>query len=123
MNRKLLFVLFSDDACRRNHAFLYAIDLSRKGIEVKLIVEGPATRLFAEAADRQSAIALLLDEARSLGILAGACARASAGCASTDPSRFVEGAVRDAGVPLLSDLQGHAGIAPFVEAGYELVIM
>jgi hypothetical protein len=106
MNRKLLFVLFSDDACRQNHALLYALDLHAKGHGV------PESRFGS-----------LLREAQAAGILAGACARASSGCASDDPSRKVADLARERDVRLLSDLGGHAGIEPFVREGYELVFL
>lgn len=54
---------------------------------------------------------------------AGACGRASSGCASVDPKRKVAELAEAAGVQLLSDLGGHAGIEPFVREGYELVML
>jgi hypothetical protein len=122
MARKILFVLFAEDSCRQNHALLYALDLREKGHEVKLILEGPATRMVNELTS-ESRPGALLREARDSGILAGACGRASSGCASEDPARKVAQLAGAAGVRLLSDLRGHASIEPFVREGYELVIV
>ncbi|MBI5549502.1 MAG: hypothetical protein HY901_36915 [Deltaproteobacteria bacterium] len=116
MKRKLLFVVFTNDACRRNHAFMYAIDLARHGHEVRLILEGEGTRSVRE---REGRFGELFEEARGLGILAGACKTASAGC--KDEGRDVTTLVREAGLPLLDNLSGHAGIEPFVRDGYEVV--
>jgi len=119
--RKLLFLLFTDDACRQNHALLYALDLRRRGHEVKLVLEGAATKALGELERSGSRTGALLRQACEAGLVAGACERASAGCASDDPARKVAEAARAAGVALLSGLDGHAGIDRFVDEGYEIV--
>jgi hypothetical protein len=119
--RKLLFVVFSDDACRQNHALMYALDLHAKGYGVRVILEGAATRLVSTLGDRESRTGTLLRQARDAGLLAGACGRASSGCASDDPARKVADVAAAERVALLADMQGHAGIEPFVREGYEVV--
>lgn len=116
MTRKLLFVLFTNDGCKRNHAFMYAIDLAQHGHQVRLLLEGEGTQCLRE---REGRFGELFEQARGLGLLAGACKAASAGC--QDPSRDVTGLAQDLGLPLLDTLGGHAGIAPFVAEGYEVV--
>jgi hypothetical protein len=113
MSRKLLFLVFSDEACRQNHALMYAQDLQAKGHEVRVIIEGPATAMFREPS-------ALLVRAKEAGLIAGACRRASGGCAGGE--RNVAGQVRDFGVELLDEMQGHAAIGAFVEQGFELVV-
>jgi hypothetical protein len=116
MKRKLLFVVFTDDACRRNHAFMYAIDLARHEHSVRILLEGDATQSLRE---RDGRFGELFEEARALGLLVGACKTASSGCG--DPARDVTGLARESGVPLIDTLDGHAGIEPFVGEGYEVV--
>ncbi len=121
--RKLLFVVFSDDACRQNHALMYALDLHARGHAARIVLEGPATRMVETLGAAESRTGDLLRRACAAGLVAGACARASSGCASDDPARKVADRARDAGVRLLSDLDGHASIAPFVAEGYEIVVV
>jgi hypothetical protein len=116
MVRKLLFVVFTNDACRRNHAFLYAVDLARHGHVVRMILEGDATQSLRE---RDGRFGALFEEARALGLLAGLCKTATAGC--KDASRDVTRLARELGLPLIDTLDGHAGIEPFVSEGYEVV--
>lgn len=120
-SRKLLFVVFSDDACRQNHALMYAIDLHEKGYLVKVILEGAATKIIGAMESSESRTGALLRQARDAGLVAGACGRASSGCASDDPTRKVADLARASGIDLLADLHGHAGIEPFLREGYELV--
>ncbi len=121
--RKLLLVLFADDACRQNHALMYALDLHEKGHAVKLILEGSATKLVSTMSSSTSRTGALLRQARDAGLVAGACGRASSGCASEDPARKVADLAQAAGLRLLADLQGHASIEPFVREGYEVVVI
>jgi len=114
--RKLLFVVFTNDACRRNHAFMYAIDLARHGHVVRLILEGEATQALRE---REGRFSELLEEAKALGLLAGACKTAAAGCKNA--SRDVTGLAHELGVALIDTLDGHAGIESFVSKDYDIV--
>lgn len=121
--RKLLLVLFAEDACRQNHALMYALDLHEKGYAVQLILEGAATKLVSAIDSAESRTGALLRQARDAGLVAGACGRASSGCAGEDPTRKVADVARAAGVRLLADLHGHASIEPFLREGYEVVII
>ena len=121
--RKILFVLFSDDTCRQNHAFMYALDLHKNGYDVRVIIEGAATKVMTELALPDSRTGQLLRKAHEAGLVAGACARASSGCASGDPARDVAEIARTHGIALLSDMDGHASIEPFVRDGYEVVAL
>lgn len=109
-------MVFTNDACRRNHAFLYAIDLARHGHEIRILLEGEAARSLRE---REGRFGGLFEEARRLGLLAGVCKTASSGCA--DASNDVTGLARASGLELLDTLDGHAGIASFVNEGYEIL--
>lgn len=121
-SRRLLFVLFSDDPCRLNHALLYALDLHREGAAtVRLIVEGAATGTMGKAKAEGSWTAELLGQAIEAGLVAGACRTASAGCSTGEPGRQVTDTLVAMGLTLLDDLEGHAGIARFVRDGYEIV--
>lgn len=121
--RKLLLVVFADDACRQNHALLYALDLHARGHRVKLLLEGRATRMLQALGAPDSRTGALLREAIGAGLVAGACARAAAGCDDDDPARRVTGLAAEAGVALDAGLRGHASIAPYVSEGYEVVIV
>jgi len=123
MKRKLLFLVFTDDACRQNHAFMYALDLHKNGHDVRVIIEGAATKVMTELALPDSRTGQLLRKAHEAGLVAGACARASSGCASGDPERDVAEIARKNDIALLSDMDGHASIEPFVRDGYEVVAL
>lgn len=120
--RKLLFLVFTDESCRQTHALMYALDLHRRGYQVRVVLEGVATKVMHELEVDQSRIGSMLRDAREAGILAGACKRASGGCACDDPARNVVDLAREHHIALLDDLDGHAGIEPFVREGYEVIV-
>jgi hypothetical protein len=122
MNRKMLFVVFSDDSCRQNHALLYANDLHSKGHEIKVIIEGAATASLRNLEDASSLFSRLFAQAKGAGLLVGACKRASGGCATGCEERNVTEIAQQQGLALLDDCEGHAGIERFVREGYEVVV-
>jgi predicted peroxiredoxin len=120
MPRKILFVIFAEDVCRQLHAFLYATDLHRKGYQIRIIVEGMATRLLADLEQAPPQLQKAFAEAKAAGLLAGACLQAASGCGSAE-DRNIVAAIEARGVGFLSDLDNHAGIEPFLREGYEVV--
>ena len=121
MKRKLLFIIFTTDECKRNHAFLYARHLTAKGHSVRIILEGAATASIREATDASSVYGRLLHEAVDQGMLIGACQRAAEGCGGCDPTRQTTALLTEHGIPLLNGMDGHAPIDTFLEEGYEIV--
>ncbi len=79
------------------------------------------TGVLGRAPDQDSGTARLLREAINLGLVAGACRTASAGCSTGDPDRQVTEAGGKLGLELLDDLDDHAGVDTYVREGYELV--
>ncbi len=122
MSSKILFVVFSEEPCRRNHAFRYALDLHRKGHVPRIILEGAATGSLRELSDPSSDFASLFLEAERLGLIAGACRAASHGCKSEDESRNVVRVAESRGIALLDEADGHASLEPFVREGYQVVV-
>ncbi len=95
------------------HALLNALDLKAQGHEARLVVEGTAVKLAHEFAGQGSFGQLFL-KVLEQGLLAGFCQACSAKLGSLEE-------VKRLGLPLLSDMQGHAGMAPFLAQGYQII--
>ena len=121
MKRKILFLVFTDDACRQNHAFMYALECSALGHEVRLLLEGPATACLNRLAEGGK-FGRLFKSARDGGLIEGACRTASGGCSTKLKDRNVAKLAEKEGLKLLSDLDGHAGIGRFIGAGYQVIV-
>eukprot|EP00906_Rhabdomonas_costata_P019365 RCo028302 len=129
--RKLLIVLFDDNVCKVLHALLYCIDLSEKGWDVKLLLEGAATKFVASGdgapsvkdscnmggcGNAQEKIRTLLAEVRSKGLLLGSCGTATKGTCTSEQ-------IGSCGVRQLGGMrEGHASIDLFLREGRELVV-
>jgi hypothetical protein len=118
MSRKFLLLVFSHEACRMNHACMYALDLERQGHQVRIILEGEAAQRLR---NRQGRFGELFQAALEAGLIAGVCATAARGCATGDADRDVAELAVSTGLPLLDQLDGHAGIQAYVRDGFELV--
>ncbi|OGS55183.1 MAG: hypothetical protein A3J79_06590 [Elusimicrobia bacterium RIFOXYB2_FULL_62_6] len=121
MKRKLLFLVFTDDACRQNHAFMYALECAGKGHKVSILLEGPATACVNRLKDGGK-FGELFRRANRAGLIAGACKTASGGCSTGKKERQAAAALEKEGVGLISDLGGHAGIERFIAAGCQAIV-
>ncbi|OFZ46382.1 MAG: hypothetical protein A2381_14500 [Bdellovibrionales bacterium RIFOXYB1_FULL_37_110] len=119
--RKMLFIIFTDDDCKLNHALLYANDLKGKGHKVKIILEGVATKVVGKLDQvGNDYLKKLFSKALADNLIVGACAKASSGC--QNPKISVSSIMEKKGIEMLNELNGHASISEYMEDGYELVI-
>lgn len=111
MSDKILFYAMRGEKMCFQHILLNALDLHASGREVKIIFEGASVTLVPQFEEEQHALYLKVREA---GLIAGVCLA----CSQT---LGVLEANRASGLPLLSDMNGHAPMRPYVEAGYQVV--
>ena len=111
--KKVLFYAMTGDKLCFLHVLMNALDLSGKGNEVKVIFEGKSVALAPQLAEEKNP---LFEKARAAGLIAGVC-KVCAG-------QFgVAEKVEAIGLPLISDMMGHAGMAPYMAECYEVVSM
>lgn len=93
------------------HVLLNALQLSEAGHEVKIIFEGESVKLPSDLALEANKLYL---QAHDKGLLAGICFACSAQLEVLELNKAT-------GLPLLKDMNGHAGILPFVKEDYEVI--
>ncbi len=120
MSRKILFLVFTDEVCKQNHAFWYAKDLKEKGHQVKMVIEGPAIKCLNRL-DSEENFSKLFKEVKDLGIIDGLCKTASGGCSTGQAKRDVKSIAKDQGLVFLDDLHGHAGITSYIDNDYQII--
>lgn len=109
--KKFLFYGMTGEKSCFMHVLLNIAQLSEAGHEVKLIFEGASVRLVGVLEEERNPVYLKIKEA---GLIAGVCLA----CSKT---LGVFEAVEKSGLPLLSDMSGHAGMLPFAAQGYEII--
>ena len=112
---KIALFAFNGEMMCFVHALLNALDLSAQGHEVRLVVEGTATKLAGEFAG-QGAFGQLFLKVREQGLLAGVCQACAAKMGTLEEVKRLD-------LPLLNDMQGHAGMAPFLAQGYSIITL
>ena len=113
MNKTALFAFNGELMCFI-HVLLNALDMDAKGHEVKVVIEGAATKLVPELADSSNPMAGLYEKVKSKGLFAGVC-RACAQKMGTLESAKAEG------LALLDDMNGHPSMAGFIADGYAII--
>lgn len=109
--KKYLFYAMQGQKMCFMHVLLNALDLNKAGHEVRIIFEGESVKLPQVLEQDKNPLYL---EATRLGLIAGVCLACSR-------QLNVYEVNRELSFPLLDDMKGHAGILPYVSAGYEVV--
>lgn len=110
--KKYLFYAMEGKKMCFVHVLLNALDLKDAGNEVKIIFEGEAVKLPPILEEEANP---LYSKALEAGLIAGVCLA----CAQV---LGVKDDIERINLPLLKDMSGHAGIRPYVEDGYEILI-
>lgn len=105
MKKYLIYVMQGEPMCFL-HGVMNARALKAAGHEVKLIMEGQSVKL----GDHPE-----VKKIQEEGILAGVCKACSAMLEVLEKNQ-------DLGLPLLEDMNGHAGMAPYVDQGYDVLV-
>ncbi len=113
--KKVALFAFNGESMCFVHVLLNALDMRSKGYEVRVVIEGAATKLIPELAAPGSAMSQLYQKAKEQGLLEGACKACSTKMGTLEAARLE-------GLPLLDDMSGHPGIARYQEAGYDVLI-
>lgn len=112
MKKKYLFYPMQGQEMCFMHVLMNAMDLHKEGHEVKIVFEGASVTLPPVFEEKKLPLYLNVKEA---GLIAGVCEACARSLGSLE-------AVRELGLPLLNDMQGHAGLKPFTEEGYEVFV-
>ncbi len=113
MNSYALFVFNGDPLCFV-HVLLNALDLHEKGHDVRVILEGTSVKLVPELEESGFWLHTLWTRTRSSGLVAGVCQACAQKLGTLEASRA-------AGLELLADMSGHAGMAPYLENGFSII--
>ena len=113
MKKAALFAFNGDPMCFA-HVLLNALDLDSKGHDVMVVVEGSACKLVSQFKAEGTAIGQLFQQARQRDLIAGVCRACATKFGTLDDAK-------DQSLTILNDMSGHAGMAPFMAEGYEII--
>ncbi len=112
--KKVALFAFNGDLMCFVHVLLNALDMSEREYEVKIVIEGAATKLVPELAKENNPMHQLYKKAKGLDLIDGACK------ACSNKTGVLEG-VKAEGLRLLDEMGGHPSIARYREEGFEVI--
>ncbi len=113
---KIAIFAFQGELMCFAHALLNALELNKKGFDVKLIIEGSATALIEKLKESDTPFSSQYREIKEKGILAGICKA----CATK------MGTIKEAekqGLTILGEMSGHPAFSTWLEQGYKIISM
>ena len=114
--RKIAIFAFNGDIMCFGHALLNAMDLHEKGHDVKLIIEGSATKLIADFQKPKTPFYELFNKCVNMGILESVC-RACAGKMKTLKICL------NKGYPLADEMSGHPSMEKYIASAYDIITL
>ena len=112
--KKVAFFVFNGEPMCFIHVLLNALDMSDRGYEVKIIIEGSATKLVPELAKEDSPMHRLYEKTKGLDLIDGVCKACSNKMGTLE-------AVKAQGLRLLDEMTGHPSMARYREEGFEIL--
>lgn len=113
MKKTVLFVFNGDPMCFM-HVLLNALDMEEKGYETKIEIEGSATKLIPELAQRENPLHRLWEKVKTFELVEGVCRACATKMGTLE-------AVESQGLPLLDDMSGHPAMARYQDEGFEVI--
>lgn len=111
---KIVLVAFNGDPVCFVHVLLNALDMHSKGYDVKVVLEGAATKLVPELSRDDHPLSGLYRSVKDRHLFDAVC-RA---CAS---KMNVLAAVEEEGLRLEGSMSGHPCISEYIDAGYDVI--
>ncbi len=116
MTGKVAVFAFNGEEMCFIHALMNALDMKEKGYDVKLIIEGSATRLIKEAEAGKKPFTNLYTRAKKAGLIDCVCRACSAKMESLESAKQQE-------LPLCDEMSGHPSMARYMDDGYEIIVV
>ena len=112
--KKFVFFAFNGESMCFSHVLLNALNMKMSGHDVKVVIEGAATKLIPQLVEEGNPLEVLYRSAREKGLIEGACRACSNKTGSLK-------AAEEQGLRLLDDMSGHPGMARYINNGYEII--
>lgn len=114
MMAKVVLVAFNGEPMCFVHVLLNALDMESRGYDVKLVIEGSATKTAHLLDDPSAQFHKFYRQVKDKGLIDCVCKA----CAAT--MGVLEG-IEAQGLPLCNEMVGHPSLAKYIEAGYQVI--
>jgi hypothetical protein len=112
--KKVALVAFNGEFMCFIHVLLNALDMKARGHDVKIVIEGAATKVIPELSVEGNPLKGLYQKVRDQKLI-------DAVCKACSTKMNVLAAVEAEGLPIADEMSGHPSLARYVDAGYEVI--
>ena len=113
MKKYALFAFNGETMCFV-HVLLTALEMNEKNYDVKVVMEGSATRLIKELAEPNVPFADLYQKVKEHQLIDCVCKACSNKMGSLD-------AAMEQNLPICDEMKGHQSMSRYIENGYEII--
>jgi hypothetical protein len=114
MSKKFALFAFNGDPMCFIHVILNALDMNKKGFDVKVIVEGSATKLADQFENEGNPFFEKYQELMKSGLIDCFCKACSTKMGSLEK-------VEELNFPTCAELIGHPSMTKYIEKGYTII--
>ena len=114
MAKKVVLVAFNGELMCFVHVLLNALDMAARGYDVKVVIEGSATKTADKLNDPGTQFHKFYRQVKEQGLIDCVC---KACAAKMEALAGIEAQ----GLPLCSEMTGHPSLAKYIEAGYQVI--
>lgn len=112
--KKVALFAFNGEFMCFIHVLLNALDMKTKGCDVKIVIEGAATKLIPDLSQKNNPMHELYLKTKEQKLIDGVCRACSNKMGTLETAK-------DEGLNILDDMSGHPGMARYRDMGYEII--
>jgi hypothetical protein len=112
--QKVVLFAFNGELMCFVHVLLNALDMKEKGFDVKIVIEGSATKLISDLGVEGNLLNGPFRKAQAEDMIDGVCKACATKMGTLEDAKAL-------GLALLSDMWGHPGMAKYLKDGYEVI--
>ena len=114
MSEKIALFAFNGDPMCFVHVLLNALDMDGRGYDIKIIIEGSATKTVNTLNTPEAQFHSLYLKVKEKGLIDCVCKACAVKMGALQ-------GVEKQGLPLCAEMKGHPSMAKYIEQGYKII--
>jgi len=112
--KKVVLFAFNGELMCFVHVLLNALDFKEQGFEVRIVIEGSATKLIPDLGVEGNLLNGPFKKAQAENLIDGVCKACATKMGTVEAAKTM-------GLALLSDMWGHTAMSKYLKEGYEVI--
>ena len=114
MQKKIAMFAFNGETMCFVHVLLNALDMEERGYDIKLIIEGSATKLLKILAEPEAPFAELYEKVKYAGLIDAVCQACASKMGTLEEAKAQN-------LPLNREMSGHPSMGKYLDEGYDII--